>query len=275
MEQAKTVHARVGSEPRSLDSGGRFAEQVAVVTGASQRGIGGAIARQLLREGASVMLACREKPTGLLQQLQRDGNEVAWMLCDVSEPADVDGVVDGCLDTFGAIDILVNNAGAELRGAFGDLSEAQWQELVDVNLSAVVRLTRAMLPHLELRGGVVVNIASATALAGTAGLAGYSATKAALVGLTQSLALEFAPQGVRVVGIAPAVVKTPMAMRHAASLTAEQWEQIKACHPLGIGTPQDVASAVAFLASRDAKWITGVMLPMGWVPSFPLPAGPG
>lgn len=275
MEQAKTIAARTRTEARSVDSQGRFVDLVAVITGASQRGIGGAVARQLLREGASVMLACREKPAQLLQQLHRDGSDVAWVRCDVCQPSDVHRLVDECLEAFGAIDILVNNAGAELRGPFGNLSEGQWQELVDVNLSAVVRLTRAMLPHLELRNGVVVNIASATALAGTAGLAGYSATKAALVGLTQSLALELAPQGIRVVGIAPAVVKTPMALRHAATLSAEQWEQIKACHPLGIGTPQDVASAVAFLASRQAKWITGVMLPMGWVPSFPLPAASG
>jgi 3-oxoacyl-[acyl-carrier protein] reductase len=124
---------------------------------------------------------------------------------------------------------------------------------------------------LSAPGGVIVNIASALALGGCAGFAVYSASKAGLVGFTQSLAWELAPKGIRVVGLAPGLVHTPMVHKHIAHLTPEVWAQVEACHPLGIGRPDDVAAAVAFLASSDARWITGVTLPLGWAPHYPLP----
>lgn len=93
------------------------------------------------------------------------------------------------------------------------------------------------------------------------------------MGMTLSLAQELASRKIRVVGVAPALVKTPMAWRHVAGMTAKTWEEILACHPLGIGRPADVAAAVAFLASEDARWISGVTLPLGWMPSFPISLG--
>ena len=128
-----------------------------------------------------------------------------------------------------------------------------------------------MLPHLQKGKGVIVNISSCTAFAGTAGLAAYGASKAGLNGLTESLAVEYAERGVRVVGVAPALVRTPMIAPYVENVTSEDWEAIQKCHPLGIGLPEDVASAVAFLASDEARWISGVTLPLGWMPIWPMP----
>ena len=118
---------------------------------------------------------------------------------------------------------------------------------------------------------MIINVTSASGLGGTPGLAAYSAAKAGVDGLTRSLAVEYARKGVRVVGVAPALVKTPMSARYAAGMTAEVWDRLVACHPLGIGAAQDVAAAVAFLASHEARWISGITLPLGWMPSYPLP----
>ena len=94
-----------------------------------------------------------------------------------------------------------------------------------------------------------------------------------MIGFTQSLAWELAPRKIRVVAVAPGLVDTPMTHKHIEHLTPESWKQIQACHPLGVGSPHDVASAVAFLASSDARWITGVTLPLGYAAAYPLPTG--
>ena len=264
-EQAKTAPLNPPVVPS------RFVGKVAIITGASAQGIGGAIALRLAREGASVNLLGPHEPSELLEQISALQRPASWTDCDVRRQEEIDRARDACIDQFGAIDIVVNNAGVDLAEPFTQLTEQQWQELLDVNLSGVVRVCRSMIPPLEKRGGVLVNIWSASALGGTAGLVAYSATKAGINGLTQSLALELADRGIRVVGVAPALVRTPMAARHVQSLTAEQWEKLQDCHPLGIGVTQDVAAAVAFLASSEVRWITGVTLPLGWMPTYPLP----
>jgi NAD(P)-dependent dehydrogenase (short-subunit alcohol dehydrogenase family) len=252
----------------------RFVGKVAVVTGANHRGIGGAIALRLAREGAAVMLLGPEEPGELIEQISQLQRGALWCNCDVTRPQDIEQAREACVDEFGGIDVVVNNAGIDLAEPFENLTEDRWQQLLDVNLSGVVRVSRTMIAPLEKRGGVMVNISSASAMGGSAGLAAYSATKAGINGLTQSLALELAPRGVRVVGVAPALVRTPRAARHVQSLTSEAWQKLQDCHPLGIGVTQDVAAAVAFLASNEARWITGVTLPLGWMPSYPLPFSP-
>ena len=249
----------------------RFAGQVALVTGASDRGIGGEIAVRLASEGAAVAMISRREPTRLLKKLGRFKQGVVHTAGDVTRSDDIARAIDDCLGEFGKLDVLVNNAGVEVASPLEKFSDEAWQSLLEVNLSGAIAMSKAALPHLAEPGGVIVNIASALGLGGCPGFSVYSASKAGMIGFTQSLAWELAPRGIRVVAVAPGLVHTPMVHKHVDKLTPEIWKQIEACHPLGMGRPDDVAAAVAFLASSDARWITGITLPLGWAQHYPLP----
>jgi NAD(P)-dependent dehydrogenase (short-subunit alcohol dehydrogenase family) len=251
----------------------RFAGKVALVTGASDRGIGGEIAVRLAREGASVALVSRRVPERLLKKVNRFEHGSLHTAGDVTKNDDVKRAIDDCMEEFGKIDVVVNNAGVEIARSLDRFDDDQWRQLIDVNLNGAIAVTKAALPYLTSPGGVIVNVASALGLGGCAGFSVYSASKAGLIGFTQSLAWELSPKGIRVVAVAPGLVHTPMIHKHVAHLTPEVWAQIEACHPLGMGRPDDVAAAVAFLASSDARWITGITLPLGWAQHYPLPTG--
>jgi NAD(P)-dependent dehydrogenase (short-subunit alcohol dehydrogenase family) len=257
----------------TLAAPGRFAGKVALITGASDRGIGGETAIRLAREGAAVALVSRRVPDRLLKKVNRFEQGVVHTAGDVTKAADVARAIDDCMGEFGKIDILVNNAGVELAKPLEKFTDEEWRGLLDVNLNGAIALTRAALPYLTNNGGAIVNVASALGLGGCPGFSIYSASKAALIGFTQSLAWELAPKGVRVVAVAPGLVHTPMIHKHVNQLTPEVWAKIEACHPLGMGRPDDVAAAIAFLASEDARWITGITLPVGWAYHYPLPTG--
>lgn len=251
----------------------RFAGKVALITGASDRGIGGEIAVRLAREGAAVALLSRRVPERLLKKVDRFEQGAVHTRGDVTKIADVTRAIDDCLEEFGKIDIVVNNAGVEMARSLEDFSDDQWRKLLDVNLNGAIAMSKASLPYLSAPGGVIINIASALGLGGCAGFSIYSASKAGMIGFTQSLAWELAPKGIRVVAVAPGLVHTPMIHKHVDQLTPDMWAKVEACHPLGMGRPDDVAAAVAFLASSDARWITGITLPLGWAYHYPLPTG--
>lgn len=250
---------------------GRFAGKVALVTGTGDRGIGSAIAERLAREGAALSLAAMDDPKRLLKRLNRFHQGVVYTQADITVDSDVRRIIDDCLGEFGKIDILVNNAGVAVPSLLEKMATADIERVLQVNLFGTIAMSHAVLPHLTHPGGVIVNISSALGLGGCSGFSVYSATKAGLIGFTQSLSWELAARGIRVVGVAPALVHSPMAHQYGTKVTLETRKQAEACHPLGIGMPHDVASAVAFLASEEARWITGVTLPLGWVPHFGLP----
>jgi NAD(P)-dependent dehydrogenase (short-subunit alcohol dehydrogenase family) len=252
----------------------RFRGKTALVTGASDRGIGGAIAELLAREGATLALLSRDEPKRLVKRLKRLDQPISWRHCDVTDGQQVSQSVAAVVAQVGKLDILVNNAGIEVARPLVDFADDEWRKLLEVNLHGAIDMTRAALPHMTEPGGVIVNVASALALGGCTTFSVYSASKAGLVGFTQSAAWELAPRGIRVVAVAPGLVHTPMAHKYLSRMTPAERQRFEASVPLGIGMPQDVAAAVAFLASRDARWITGVTLPLGWAPSYALPVAP-
>lgn len=238
--------------------GKRFVGQVALVTGAS-RGIGLAVARRLMDEGAQVVITAR-KPDGLAKAVAELGSAgVASVAGAADDPAHQQEAVDSAVATFGRLDVLINNTGINpAYGALTELDESAARKIMEVNVLAALGWTRrALAAGLgKDRPGAVVNMASVAGLAPSPGIAYYGVSKSALIGLTVQLAAELAPR-VRVNAIAPAVVKT----RFAAALYEKDEAGAAAAYPLGrLGDPSDIGAAAAFLASSDAAWITGQTL---------------
>ena len=229
----------------------------AVITGGA-RGIGEAIATVLAKMGANIIiwdvLADQAKETA--DKLAKEhGIKAAGFSVDVTNGDSVDAAVDAAVKEFGGIDILVNNAGITRDGLIIRMKEEDWDKVLTINLKGVWQCTKSVgKVMLKARKGSIVNIASVVGVMGNAGQANYSASKAGVIGLTKTSAKEFAPRGVRVNAVAPGYIRTAMTDK----LTDEQRDRMQALIPLGeLGTPEDVADAVAFLASNAARYITG------------------
>ena len=234
--------------------------KVALVTGSS-RGIGRAIAAQLAREGYAVGINYyerRDKADELVSQLTQEGCRALAVQADVSKRGEVDAMVKTVEDAFGPISVLINNAGVAGQALFQDVTDELWDRYFAVNLNGARNTIQAVLPHmLHEKSGVIVNISSIWGQHGASCEVTYSCTKHALIGLTRSLALELAPSGIRVNCVAPGVIDTDLARELGGEVLDELVEQT----PLGrLGTPQDIANAVAFLASDKASFITGQVL---------------
>ncbi len=250
----------------------RLTDLVAFITGPSDRGIGGAIADRLAEEGAILGLMGLERPDRLLKRLERHGVKFLWIEGDVTSSREVDSAVERIHHTWGRLDIVINNAGVEFSRPFEEIDDDEWDRLLAINLTGAMKTTRAALPYLTEQGGVILNLASAMGMAGCAGFHAYSASKAGLIGMTQSLAMEIAPKGQRALCVSPAMVHTPMIHKHVSELETAALRDVAAAHPLGVGAPADVADVVAFLVSREARWMTGVSIPLGWFPAWGVPA---
>ena len=232
----------------------------AIVTGGS-RGIGKAIAHLLASRGANVLIAARQ-----LDQARLSADEislatqrkVAAKSVDVADFESVLQMTEFCLDEFGKIDILVNNAGLTRDNLIMRISDEDWDLVLDVNLKGAFNCSKAVIRSMiKQRSGRIVNISSVSGLAGNAGQTNYSASKAGLVGLTKSLAREVASRGITVNVIAPGFIPTDLTNDIPDSLKAESLKVI----PLGRwGEPEEIAFAVAFLASDEAGYITGQVL---------------
>lgn len=238
----------------------RLTGKTALVTGAS-RGIGLAIAQRLVAEGARVCITARKaEPLAAAASTFRAGSAI--FVAGKSDDPDHRGeVMHTIARELGGLDILVNNAGINpVYGPLIDIDLVAARKIIEVNVLGTLAWTQAACHHTGLkfaaRGGAVINVASVTGITPAEGIGMYGITKAALIHLTRTLAVELAPD-IRVNAVAPAVVKTEFAR----ALYEGREEEVAGAYPLGrLGTPDDIASAVAYLASNDASWVTGQTL---------------
>jgi len=234
--------------------------KTALVTGGS-RGIGRAIALRLATQGADVAFTYRGNATAgaeavaVVEALGRRGLAIQG---DARAPETADAVVKTALEAFSKIDILVNNAGVTRDDLIMRMTEEAWREVIETNLSGAFWMTKAVTrPMLKARGGRIINITSVSGQAGQMGQANYSSAKAGLIGLTKATARELASRGITANAVAPGFVLTELTQDLPDALKAE----ITARTPLGrFGTPEEIANAVAFLASDEAAYITGQVL---------------
>ena len=234
--------------------------KTAIITGAS-RGIGRACAYRLATDGWAVCvnyIERRDKAEELCAILEREGRAAMCFQADVADKAAVNAMAEAVRARFGPISLLVSNAGIAGQMQFQDVREADWDRYFAVNVKGAYNAVQAVLPDmLHAHAGSIVTVSSMWGLRGASCEVVYSATKAALIGLTRSLALELAPTGIRVNCVAPGVVNTDMVQ----VLGQETLDELAEMTPLGrLGTPQDIAGAVAFLAQDGAGFITGQVL---------------
>lgn len=234
--------------------------QNVLITGAS-RGIGAACAKLFARKGFRVYINYRkekERAAALCDSLNKEGLCAASLQADVSDAGQVAEMFAQINDQSEGLDILVNNAGIAQQKLFTDITESDWDSMFDINVKGMYLCCRHALPHMiRQKSGSIVNISSMWGIAGASCEVHYSAAKAAVIGLTKALAKEVAPSGIRVNCVAPGAVDTDMNV----ALTEEDLALLREETPLGaIGTPEDIAKAVYFLASPDSSFTTGQIL---------------
>ena len=231
--------------------------KVAVVTGGS-RGIGRAICQRLASLGATVIVNFVSNPAAAeetVQSIRTAGGKAEASQFNVAVPAEIEAAFKTIIDTHGRVDILVNNAGITRDGLLMKMKDEQWDEVLNTNLKGVFLCTKAVSRGMmKQRWGRIINITSVIGFAGNAGQANYAAAKAGIVGFTKSVAKELASRGITVNGVAPGYIVTDMTR----DLSEEVTNTIKGEIPMGVlGEAEDIAGAVAYLASDDARYVTG------------------
>jgi 3-oxoacyl-[acyl-carrier protein] reductase len=237
-----------------------FTGKVALVTG-SGRGIGKAIALKLAENGATLIIndvgdaAPAEQTVTEIKNMNRRAMAI---MADVSSSSDVNQMVATAITTFGKIDILVNNAGITRDQLTMRMTDEEWDKVLAIDLKSVFLCTRAVLrPMLKQRSGRIISMSSVVGIIGNAGQANYAAAKAGIIGFTKTIAKEVASRGITVNAVAPGFIDTPLTQ----VLPEERKQTLMAGIPLGyLGTPRDIAETVAFLASEEARYITGQVI---------------
>jgi 3-oxoacyl-[acyl-carrier protein] reductase len=234
-----------------------FEGQVAVVTGGA-RGIGAEIARRFARGGATVVCADVLDTADIVAEIGGDGGTAEGCELDVTDAAAAANAVKSIHEAHGRLDVLVNNAGITRDQLLVRMKPEDWNLVLDINLDGVFNVTQtAAKVMMRAKSGRIVNVASVVGLMGNAGQTNYAASKAGLIGFTKSLARELGPRNVTVNAVAPGYIQTPMTDK----LTDDQRDALMRNIPIPrLGTPQDVAEAVAFLAGPSSSYITGVVL---------------
>ncbi|MFT4059526.1 MAG: glucose 1-dehydrogenase [Legionella sp.] len=245
----------------------RFDKKVVIVTGGAS-GIGLETAHQFAVEGAITVIADSNaaKEAEIIAAFKARNQECIYYHVDVANTDDVKNLVNTVIERYGKIDVLFNNAGIEISGAVTDFTEEHYQQLMDVNVKSVFLCSKYVLKHLmKHSSGVIINMASVASFLAWKGDALYSASKAAVKLLTQAMAVEYAPYSIRVNAVAPGIIDTPMTDRAIGTVpNAAELKKIKGTiHPLGrLGLPLEVARTVLFLASEEASFITGAIVPV-------------
>jgi len=241
---------------------GRLSGKVAVVTGAAS-GMGRAVAVRFAQQGARVVVSDLDESGGLetLERLRAGGGEGIWVPLDVTQEEQVEALVEQTLSTYGALQVLYNNAGINSDdGAVTDLTVERWERIHNVNLRGLFLTSKYCIPPmLTVGSGAVINVASVGGLIGLPGHEAYTATKGAVVAMTRSMAVTYAAQGVRVNCICPGFIMTPMVT----AMGPEMVELGGSITPIGrIGTPEEVAALATFLASDEASFMVGAIIPV-------------
>lgn len=234
--------------------------RIAMVTGGS-RGIGAAAVRLLARKGWRVAVGCYQNPDrarALCEELAAEGREAFPFRGDVASVAEMEAFARAVLDRWGRIDLLVNNAGIAQQKLFTDVTEEEWDRIFAVNAKGLYTCCRAVVPHMVRRhAGNIVNVSSVWGEVGASCEVPYSAAKAAVIGFTKALAKELGPSGIRVNCVSPGVIATEMN----AALDPQTLEALREETPLGaIGTPEDAARAILWLAGEDSAFVTGQVI---------------
>jgi len=249
----------------------RLADKVAIVTGAGATGsgdfvgIGQAISILFARQGAKVLLVDRDQKNAetTLATIREEGGEASVFLGDVTSNADCQDMAQAAVSRYGKLNILVNNVGISGPGSVTDVDEDFWDTVIDVNLKSVMLTSKHAIPQMiEAGGGSIINLSSIVGLRAGSGRPShpYAASKGGIIGLSNSMAVHYGRDNVRVNCIAPGHIHSPMVARHS---TEEMLDLRRRAGPLGTeGTPWDVAWASLFLASDEARWISGVTLPV-------------